>query len=81
MRSLLLGLALVAALAGPAPATSLDPGTLLAEWSDGSISVADYVAWWKDMPEGERDTLDTMEAKEAFLDNMMSARLMLAEAE
>ncbi len=90
MRSLLFSAILLTVLAGGAPATclavearatSLDPGTVLAEWNDGAITVADYVGWWKAMAEGERDTLDDMEAKEAFLDNMISARLMLAEAE
>jgi len=81
MRSVLFSFVLVAVLAGHAPATSLDPASVLAEWNDGSITVGDYVGWWKDMPEDERDTLDTMEAKRAFLDNMISAELMLAEAE
>jgi parvulin-like peptidyl-prolyl isomerase len=81
MRSVLFSLILVAVIAGQAPATSLDPAAVLAEWNDGSITVGDYVGWWKDIPEGEQDTLDTMEAKRAFLDNMISAELMLAEAE
>lgn len=81
MRSILFSVILVALLAGRAPATSLDPTAVLAEWNDGSITVEDYVGWWKDMPEGERDTLDNMEAKGAFLENMISAELMLAEAE
>ena len=81
MRSLLLSVLLIGLMDGQAPASSVDPATVLAEWNDGSITVGEYVGWWKDMPEGERDTLDTMEAKEDFLENMISAELMLAEAE
>jgi parvulin-like peptidyl-prolyl isomerase len=67
--------------AGAAPASSLDPSAVLAEWNDGSITVRDFVDWWKDMPAGERDTLDTVAAKRDFLDNMINAEIMLAEAE
>ncbi|MGD9402869.1 MAG: peptidylprolyl isomerase [bacterium] len=88
MRALLFTF-LIAALAGPASAAGVEPGTaasvdpamVLAEWNDGVITVQDYVDWWKLMPEGDRDTLDTAEAKTAFLENMINARLMLAEAE
>jgi peptidyl-prolyl cis-trans isomerase C len=81
MWSFLISTVLLAVLTGPAGATSIDPAAVLAEWNEGNITVQDYVDWWKQMPAGERDTLETADAKAAFLDNMINARLVLAEAE
>jgi parvulin-like peptidyl-prolyl isomerase len=66
---------------GSGEATSVDPNALLAKWNDGSISVREYVDWWKQLPENDRDTLETMDQKLRFLETMINARLVLAEAE
>ncbi len=81
MRYVLTAAVLAGLLAAPAGATSLGPDVVLAEWNDGKITVREYVDWYKQLPAGEKDTLDTAEAKRAFLENMINAELMLAEAE
>jgi parvulin-like peptidyl-prolyl isomerase len=81
MKCFLACAALMAALAGSALSSDVDYGEILARWDDGEISVEDYVNWWKQMPEGERDTLSTMEQKTEFLNNMIGAEFLLAEAD
>jgi peptidyl-prolyl cis-trans isomerase C len=57
------------------------PASMLAEWDGGGISVGDYVAWWERILPDERPSLSTIEEKTGFLESMINARLMLAEAE
>jgi peptidyl-prolyl cis-trans isomerase C len=76
---------LIAALVIAAPvcayAAEVDPDAAVAEWDRGRITVSDYVRWWERIPEEDRPHLGTMEAKAEFLENLISARLMLDEAE
>jgi parvulin-like peptidyl-prolyl isomerase len=66
---------LSAALAG------VDSASMVVEWDGGGISVGDYVAWWERIEPAERPPLSTIEEKTEFLESMISASLMLAEAE
>ena len=62
-------------------AQSVDLSATVAAWDGGTITVQDYVDWWRYLPEGDRTPLVTMEEKLEFLDNMINAKLMLAAAE
>jgi len=62
-------------------ATKVDPNAMLAEWNGGGITVSEYIKWWQRIDPRQRPQLKTPEQKRAFLDNMIDAYLMLAEAE
>ncbi len=62
-------------------AAAVDPDATLAEWEGGSITVSDYVRWWQRIDPKDRPQLSTLEEKRRFLENMIDANLMLAEAE
>ncbi|MFH1314449.1 MAG: peptidylprolyl isomerase [Candidatus Eisenbacteria bacterium] len=55
--------------------------SMVVEWEGGGISVGDFVAWWERIDPPDRPPLSTIEEKTAFLESMISASLMLAEAE
>jgi len=69
------GLLPLSAIAG-----DVDPQALLAEWDGGGVTVEQYVTWWERMNPRERPVLDSEEAKQEFLDNVINAQLMLEEA-
>ncbi len=63
-----------------ASAGSVDPEAVLAEWDGGGITVEQYTQWWERMTPRERPVLDSEKAKRDYLDNVISAQLMLDEA-
>jgi parvulin-like peptidyl-prolyl isomerase len=73
--------ALIIAAPMCAYAGEVDPDAAVAEWDRGRITVSDYIRWWERIPEQDRPHLAVAEAKAEFLDNLISARLMLDEAE
>jgi peptidyl-prolyl cis-trans isomerase C len=58
----------------------VDSTSLVAQWEGGGITVGEYTRWWSRLPPTERPVLSTMDARTAFLDNVINARLMLDEA-
>jgi peptidyl-prolyl cis-trans isomerase C len=57
------------------------PGDMLAEWDGGGITVKEFKAWWERIPADRRPALETLEEKQVFLDNMITAKIMIDEAE
>ena len=68
-------------LAAWASAGQVNESTVLAEWDGGNITVGEYTHWWERLSPDARPDLSTMEGKVDFLENMINAKVMLAEAE
>jgi parvulin-like peptidyl-prolyl isomerase len=73
---------LVAAAAGFA--SDLPPGDtspLVATWPGGGVTVNELVTWWDYGLSADRSALTTLDGKEAFLNTVINAKLMIDEAE
>ena len=81
MKRMIVVLAVVSALAGSSALAAVDSASMVVEWDGGGISVGDFIAWWERMPAASRPPLSTMEEKTEFLESMINAKLMIAEAE
>jgi peptidyl-prolyl cis-trans isomerase C len=62
-------------------AAEIGPSTTVVEWDRGQITVSDLTQWWERIKPDERPQVSTAEEKAGFLQSMISARLMLDEAE
>lgn len=80
--SLALGVVL---LASPGWASDIPPGDtspLVATWNGGNgVTVNDLVTWWDYGVAADRKPLNTIEEKEAFLNTVINAKLMIDKAE
>ena len=78
-------LGILGSTAGPAlPASDITPGDtspLVATWSDGGVTVNDLVTWWNYGFDPNRKPLTTLDDKEAFLNTVINAKLMIDKAE
>jgi parvulin-like peptidyl-prolyl isomerase len=81
MKTAITFLAALLVFAGWTSAAEPDQEAVLAEWEGGNITVGEYAHWWERLTPDARPDLSTMEAKADFLNNMINAKIMLAEAE
>ncbi|MFZ1946416.1 MAG: peptidylprolyl isomerase [bacterium] len=77
------GLASCLLLAAFAPALGAGPdrSAYVAEWTGGGLTVEEFISWWKFGSEGERPALATLEERLKFVEPLISAELMIEEAE
>lgn len=62
-------------------AAGVDPATMVAWWDGGGITAGEYVEWWQRIAQADRPPVSTPEERAAFLEGIISAKLMIQEAE